>query len=363
MSKTRTVLCGGARPPGEAGDKGVITLDVAGQNPNVHLKIGDLSDAMVRNIPDVLMDLLEVAAYVFAADQAVGRGGARDAGKHWRRRFRFSVPVRSPDLWSRSEVTEALVDALSFLSDDDYEFTFSRLERSQPVQLYLDGLAPTVEAEEVALFSGGLDSLAGAVHAAIAEQRRVALVSHSSASKRVPTVADLAGEVAKRAPNAVRHIPVWATKAENVGREFTQRTRSFLYASLATAVARMLGLDGIVFYENGVTSLNLPLAEQVVGARATRTTHPQSLKGFARLFSTLLDRPFSVESPFMWRTKGEVIEVLKENGCSDLVQYSVSCSRTVEATTLHTHCGRCSQCIDRRFATLATGLSDEEDPD
>ena len=337
-------------------------LDVAGPNPNIHLKIGDLSDAMVQNVPDVLTDLIEVAAYVFAADQAVGRGGAHDTGKQWHRRFRFHVPVRLPDLWRRADVAEALVDVLSFLSDDDYEFTFSQLGRSQPVQLYLDGLVPTLEAEEVLLFSGGIDSLAGAVKAAVTEQRRVALVSHSSASKRVPTVADLAATVATKAPARARHISVWATKAENVGREFTQRTRSFLYASLATGVARMLGLDAIRFYENGVTSINLPIAEQVVGGRATRTTHPQSLNGFARLFSLLLDRSFAVESPFLWLTKGEVIGVIKDAGCADLIKGTVSCSRTFDATKLHTHCGRCSQCIDRRFATLAVGLTDEEDP-
>lgn len=345
-----------------ADGKGVTVLDVAGPNPNVHLKIGDLSAAMVQNIPDVLTDLLEVAAYVFAADQAAGRGGARDTGKRWRRSFRFYVPVRLPDLWSRQEITEALVDALSFLSDDDYEFIFSRPERSQPVQLYLDGLVPTLEAEEVLLFSGGVDSLAGAVQAAITNERRVALVSHSSASKRVPGVANLAATIASKAPSGARHVSVWATKTENVGREFTQRTRSFLYASLATSVARMLGLDGIRFYENGVTSLNVPLAEQVVGGRATRTTHPQSLNGFARLFSLLLDRSFAIESPFLWLTKGEVFRVITDGGCADLIKRTVSCSRTVEATKLHTHCGRCSQCIDRRFAALAAGLTDDEDP-
>jgi len=363
LSDLRVVLCGGASPGAASSDAKPLVLDLQGASPNVFLKIADLSEAMARNVPDVLMDLIEVAVYVFAADQATGRGGVRDSGDAWRRRFQFHIPVRRPELWSRSDVTEALVDVLSFLSDDDYSFAFTKLDHPPAVQLYFEQLVPEFAADEVALFSGGLDSLAGAIQEALVEGRKVALISHDSASKRKPQITELAAEIATRAkPGAVRHIPVWATKSESVGREYTQRSRSFLYAALAATVASMLGRDRIRFYENGVTSLNLPIAPQVVGGRATRTTHPQSIRGLARLFTALLERPFTVESPFIWKTKTGVVRIIKDNGCGALVARSVSCSRTVEATKLHTHCGRCSQCIDRRFATLAAGATDEEDP-
>ena len=245
--------------------------------------MADISAAMLRSVPDVLMDLLEIAAYVFSADQATGRGGPTDPGRLWRRRFQFHLPVRQPDLWSRGDVTAALIRLLSFLSDDDYAFVFRRLEQTPAEQLYLERLGDPFAVEEVVLFSGGLDSLGGAIQEALIERRRVALISHDSGSKRKPQIAALAAEVAARAaPGAVRHIPVWATKQEAVGREYTQRTRSFLYAALAATVASMMGLDRVRFYENGVTSLNLPIAPQVVGGRATRTTHPASTDGWRR---------------------------------------------------------------------------------
>lgn len=260
-------------------------------------------------------------------------------------------------------MTEALVDVLSFLSDDDYGFVFSKLDHPPPVQLYFENLVPDFAVDEVALFSGGLDSLAGSIQTALVDGRKVALISHTSAPKRKPQIAGLAADVATRATvGAVQHIPVWATKAEAIGREYTQRSRSFLYAALAATVASMLGHDRIRFYENGVTSLNLPIAPQVVGGRGTRTTHPQAIRGFARLFTALLARPFTEENPFIWKTKTDVARLIKDHDCGSLVARSVSCSKTVEATRLHTHCGRCSQCIDRRFATLAAGLSDKEDP-
>ncbi|MBN2566025.1 MAG: 7-cyano-7-deazaguanine synthase [Candidatus Eisenbacteria bacterium] len=362
MSATRTVLCGSIPSTGANGDKNTVLLDVVGPTANVHLRISNISKAMVHNVPDVLTDLLELAAYVFAADQAVRRGSPHDTGRQWRRRFSFHVPVRLPDLWSRNDVTTALVDALSFLSDDDYQFSFHRLQRSQPVQLYLELIDTALAADQVVLFSGGIDSLGGAVKAAVGDGRRVALVSHRSAPKRVQVTDRLAGQMSARAPEHPYYIPVWTTKAEKIGREFTQRTRSFLYASLAAAVARMLRLDRIFFYENGVTSLNLPIAPQLVGARASRTTHPQALSAVAKMLSLLFDRTFAVENPFLWYTKAEVVQVIKDHGCVDLVKQTVSCSRVIEATKLETHCGRCSQCIDRRFATLAAGLSDDEDP-
>ncbi len=318
---------------------------------------------MARNVPDILTDLLDVAVYVFAADQGTRRGGARDTGEKWRRNFRFHIPVRAPHVWSRTPVVEALTDVLSILSEDTFEFVFTRLEQPPPVQLYFDHLGADFRVDEVMLFSGGLDSLAGAIQEAILGGRSVALVSHDSASKRKPQIEALAKEVAQRAgTTTVRHIPVWATKSEEVGGEYTQRTRSFLYAALAAAVSAMMGKDRIRFYENGVTSMNLPIAPQVVGSRATRTTHPQSIRGFGRLFSTLLDRPFVVENPFVWKTKTDVVRLIKESGHGILAARSVSCSRTFEATRLHNHCGRCSQCIDRRFAMLAAGLTDAEDP-
>jgi hypothetical protein len=117
----------------------------------------------------------------------------------------------------------------------------------------------------------------------------------------------------------------------------------------------MLGLNRMRFYENGVVSLNLPPSAQVVGSRATRTTHPQVLNGFSKLLTELAGKTFKVENPFIWNTKTDVIRLIADAGCGGLLKYSTSCTHTWEMTKQHTHCGTCSQCIDRRFAILASG--------
>ncbi len=125
--------------------------------------------------------------------------------------------------------------------------------------------------------------------------------------------------------------------------------------------ARLFDRDRICFFENGVVSLNLPPVAQVVGARATRTTHPQVLAGFRRVLAEVLGRPFDVDNPFVWMTKSEVVEQISANGYSDLIRDTRSCTHVYDMTKLHPHCGQCSQCIDRRFAVLAAG-QEHEDP-
>ena len=125
--------------------------------------------------------------------------------------------------------------------------------------------------------------------------------------------------------------------------------------------ARLFGLDRVEFFENGIVSLNLPMVAQVVGARATRTTHPQALAGFRAVLSALLGRPFDVANPFMWLTKAEVVGRIAANGLGELIPHTRSCTRVRDMTKLHPHCGLCSQCVDRRVGVLAAGL-DRYDP-
>ncbi len=345
-----------------------INLRLWGKDDNVTLKISDISDKMAANLPPVLVDLLEVAAYVYCADQATTRGGKSDRGlgARWRRRFQFQIPVREPKLWSSDAVITALCDTLGFLSDDEYEFAFKKLTSPPPVSQYLDfagGSATGFQAENVILFSGGIDSLGGAVQEAVTNKKNIALVSHRSSPKIAKRQKELLDDLGNHCDTKPFHVPVWVNKEKSLGREYTQRTRSFLYASLATVVARIFGLWKIQFYENGVVSINLPIAPQVIGGRATRTTHPQVINGFSQIFTALLQTPFAVENPFLWMTKGEVVRSIREANCGDLIKYSTSCTHVWEMTNLKTHCGKCSQCISRRFATLSAGCSDLEDPE
>jgi hypothetical protein len=285
----------------------------------------------------------------------LGRFGAGSCGL---------IPVRQPELWSSEPVRTALVETVSFLSDDDYEFEFCKLVKPPPTSTYFQYSGPQeakFTPDEVILFSGGLDSFAGTVEE-LARGNKVALISHRSAPKLVDTQNYLINQLRKRfGDGRIRHIPVRAHLQGWPSREHTHRSRSFLFAALGATTAQLLDQKRICFFENGVVSLNLPPAGQVVGARATRTTHPQALAGFKRLLSAVLGQTFDVSNPFAWITKSEVIDRIAQNGCGDLIRHTRSCTRVHAMTNLHPHCGKCSQCIDRRFAVLVAG-QEEEDP-
>ena len=249
------------------------------------------------------------------------------------------------------------------MSDDTYTFEFRPLDVRPKVQSYLEFSGEDIESfspDEVVRFSGGIDSFAGAVERLAADGKPVALVSHRSATKIASTQTELVASLRARfGRSRILHIPVLVNLDERLGRESTHRTRSFLSASLGAATARLFGLDRLSFFENGVVSMNLPLLAQVVGARATRTTHPQVLAGFRDLLSGLFECPFSVTNPFVWRTKAEIVEGIAAHGFGDLIRDTRSCTR-VRDMTRHPHCGLCSQCIDRRFAVLAAGVADQD---
>src|SRR5688572_27718029 len=123
----RVVLCGDAPRPRRPGK--VLSLAVAGSNPNVRLESEDVGRRMLRSLPPILADLLDVATYVYAADQMVSRGGATatSLGSEWRRDLRFIVPVREPEAWVAPEVSSSLGQLLGFMSEDNFRFEFVEL--------------------------------------------------------------------------------------------------------------------------------------------------------------------------------------------------------------------------------------------
>ena len=360
----RLVLCGGAK---RSGRTSTLRLALSGRAQNITLKLEDISKKIVKNVPDLLGDLIEIATYVFCADQATSRGGIAQVGMgtDWRRDFRFVIPVRNPDHWNGRDVLESLCSTLSFLSEDEYAFEFEKAVDPPSFQDYLDfgdSGATAFEADEGVLFSGGLDSLSGAIEELSANGKRIALVSHRSSPKIFDHQKRLVAELKTRFPQKVMHLSVLVTRQGALRvREYTQRSRSFLYAAIACVVARLLGNNRMRFFENGIVSINFPISEQVVGARATRTTHPLVLDHFREFFSAAVGKSIDVDNPFIWKTKKDVVRSIVDRGCGDLIRHTVSCTRVYSITKLHTHCGCCSQCIDRRFAVLAANAA-EHDP-
>ena len=342
--------------------KDVSRLATHGPERNVNLSIEDVARVMNEELTPRIVDFIEIAAYVYAADSIAKRDGAwtdDHSVEPWDRTLSFVIAVRDPIFWSRSDVKQLLMDTLRFLSDDKYAFDFPQLVDEQLKQAYLQFGEqddwPFRGADRVLMFSGGLDSLAGAVETATRGEKLV-LVSHRPVAKLGKRQRELYVELRKRFPVPMIHVPVWINKSTNISREFTQRTRSFLFAALGVAVANSLQAGGVRFFENGIVSLNLPVADEVLRARASRTTHPETLDLLSRLCRLVLDREFIIDNPYLYKTKTEVVSILREMDAGPLIRYTCSCAHTgLFQSKTQWHCGTCSQCIDRRIAVLAAG--------
>jgi hypothetical protein len=372
VSLPRTFLCSGIEPdPSDPCCKGrrLVRLSAHGDSPNVHIVLQDLAKVFLKHLSPRLEDLLEIAAYVFAADCATPRTGAWSDGESaepWEREFQFVIPVRDLEFWSKSEVTNLLIEALTFLSDDAFRFEFRELDRSKVKQRYLefgqDEDWAFYKPKRVTMFSGGLDSLAGAVETA-SKGENLVLVSHRPVSTQSRRQTDLFANLQNAFPSAkMIHVPVWINKDKDKGKEHSQRTRSFLYSALGAVVSHSIQADGLQFFENGVVSLNFPVADEVIGARASRTTHPWALHLFERLYRQVLEREFVVDNPFLFKSKTEVVQLIADNGQAPLIRSTCSCAHQgFFQSKTQWHCGTCSQCIDRRVAILAGNLENNED--
>ncbi|MBV1710791.1 MAG: hypothetical protein KUA37_02135, partial [Desulfomicrobium sp.] len=171
MQDKRYIICGNAPTDGiEENPDRDLRLRLWGKDglDKITLRIEDIHKKMSKDVPDSFQDLLEIATYVYSADQAIPRGAddVDSFGHGWRRDLHFIIPVRKPDFWNGDDIHQALRSTLGFLSDDNYHFEFVKLKEAQAFQGYLkfddDGRLFGYP-EQVVMFSGGLDSLAGAI--------------------------------------------------------------------------------------------------------------------------------------------------------------------------------------------------------
>lgn len=310
------------------------------------------------------LDLLVIAALVNAADTRVSR--ALNAQDGWTREIDLYAPVSDKALWEG--LAEHLQNSLRFLTGDRWRLFFrARPKRfativSPPDKLPLDGI------DEVCLFSGGLDSLIGAIDL-ISEKRKLLLVSHYWDGKTAKAQTYLLDRLRKRFPDPeIRSLRVRLGFDKNdlsTGEaEDTQRGRSFLFFSLATLAADALRKKTLINVpENGLIALNVPLDPLRFGALSTRTAHPYFIARMNELI-TALSITTSLRNRYRHKTKGEMVA-----GCADLaflrkeVANSMSCSSPAKArykSLSPRHCGFCVPCLIRR-ASLEAGL-DRGDP-
>ncbi len=327
---------------------------------NIRVELADFVSS-IYTLDDRKKDLLEIAGYVFGADRKTSRGAKDTLDMHsWSRDFEIHIKVRDLDFWDRPKVKKLLDESLSFMTGDHkYKFVFYQAETDYPTNIF-DDKKFTLEPNEklkVVLFSGGLDSLSGVIKMLEETDDDLCLVSHLSGNPSVEnTQTNLYEEINELYPGRCAHYKFHCGLSRKQSVDETQRTRSFLFNSIAFALASTYGKNENILFENGITSYNFAETQDMMNSRASRTTHPKTLGLLSELFTEINEFDYKIENRYYDKTKTDVVDVLKQYDKLDLIETSVSCSQTRTHRTNSTHCGVCSQCIDRRFASYAVSV-------
>ncbi|HEY3412776.1 MAG TPA: Qat anti-phage system QueC-like protein QatC [Armatimonadota bacterium] len=316
----------------------------------------------------VVLDFLLLAATIYAADKIGDRRLTEDA---WTREFVVRVPVSDPDLWTSQ--ANALEAAIGFLTGDVWTFEFYRLEtrlpmpRSGRVRRF-----PRLRGDAACLFSGGLDSLVGAIDWLEAyPEKQLVLVGHHD-----PAIPGPKGDQDKvwrclnrRYPNRTRLFQMGVGQQPE-GSDTNFRSRSIVFLAMGVLAAKAIGTrHPLLIPENGTISINVPLTPSRRGSCSTRTTHPYFLRGLEATLAAL-GIYVAIANPLAMKTKGECVrECLNQGALAECLPASVSCAKRghtsnwvrnmsgtgPDARKLE-HCGRCMPCIFRRAALHAAGM-------
>lgn len=305
-------------------------------------------------------DFLSIAMAVMAADEFVSRRDTATDG--FARDLSLKIAVADPVSWSQQ--ADNLAKTLGFLTGDNWQIEFIGGGKTAPSQQQKRRMRTRIYASRcnlVCLFSGGLDSLIGAVDVIQNPNIKPLLVSRSATGdnsyqkrllEKLPTTDAFR---INDAPRKAKLVP-WQ-------KEGTTRSRSLLFIALAACCAdaisefRSISSTKLLIPENGVIAINPPLTHRRIGAASTRTAHPHYLEGIRRCFNVMGIKA-DIENPFALMTKGEMILNSQHRALLDpLVSKTVSCGKYKRKGQ---QCGRCLPCLIRRSANHAAGISEPQ---
>ena len=311
-------------------------------------------------MPTLNKDLVKLAVAAFLADRSAER--LKGTGVRWDRELELTVPASNPDVWN--SVADQLEGHLHTLTGDLWSLSFVRQAGRRRGHI-----AEVDPADVVCLFSGGADSLAGAIHAHSTLGTPPVLLSHWDFNKAAAVQAELVAKLSEIWGVPIEHHRIQMQRfAKQAGSrvafddEKSRRSRSFLFVALGLAAAAARGAE-LWICENGFTTVNPPLSPERGGSLSTRTTHPGFLDGLAATLNGI-GLEASIKNPFEMKPKGVVLAEaaasLTHAQAENLFTASHSCGKPPRSGGFHSgwQCGVCFGCLVRRGAFVASGITD-----
>ncbi len=312
-------------------------------------------------------DWIDLALAVYLADRLALRQHPAAPRRmfQWQRSFRVRLPVRVPEVWKRSGVFEALEQLLSFLTEDHWQIEFvprNASKRSSESQSFLFPYPPPAPLK-VALFSGGLDSFAGAAQQlADFPHHSFVFVSGMTNGRQRAGQREQVEALAKAHDRHIWHVLVpyglrWLAPRSRRPEESSQRTRGFLFLTLGAVSALAAVCNELAVYENGIGAINLPYDGTQIGTSNSRSVHPVTIRLMARFIESLTGKVVHISQPFLFHTKAEMCRHPAVQSLREHIDLTFSCDAYPVQVSGKAQCGYCTSCLLRRQALEAAGLS------
>jgi len=343
-------------------DRKVVLFDYVDDANGIGCIGNRVRDALRRvnlPIPIQAFDFLTIALSVTAADEFVSRS---DGAYGFTREISLSVSLANPVTWEQER--NSLEAILRFLTGDDWRLSFTGNGLPPPLQSEKNRLRNLFDIsgiEQVCLFSGGLDSLIGAMGALESKPHETLLVSRASTGDQM-FQKYLLGRLGSPKQLGVNDRP---SKPSTVAweKEDSTRSRSILFLALAACCAAAIFKRNpaqrvpLLIPENGFIALNPPMTHRRRGPLSTRTAHPYYLSSLQKLFDNV-GMGIDIRNPFEFMTKGEMIK-----GCNDqnliksLAPKTISCGKWKRRNQ---QCGKCVPCLIRRSSNFAASVTEPD---
>ena len=314
-----------------------------------------------RSLMAVETDWINLALAIYSADRFASRRPSVASGeKYWRRSITLNVAVAEPDRWN--SLKHAILDALVFLTDDDWvlNFTQREIDLDEEMQMFF----PDTNRDQlswVCLFSGGLDSLAGLKHLSHQVGGKGLLVSGWTNERLRSGQEELISKLPEHRVSTFEWLQVhygFPRILDSTFVESSQRSRGWMHVALGLAAVAVSNHDVLDVCENGIGAINLPTEFSQTGSHTSRAVHPVFLSRIARAASLVFGRTLKIRQPALFETKGELLRRTLHSGDADAINASFSCEIFPNYNAKQSQCGVCPSCLVRRAALGSVGLPD-----
>lgn len=326
------------------------SLDFYAQVNDQHLK-----NRKIKSYCPVLADLIDLATAIYITDRVCKQNS------NYGRQIKVILPVRQVEVFSNTVSIEKLSTLLYWTTATKWIFEFKRrIKPDRTVSKIQNIEFPTDRPREVALWSGGLDALAGLYTISHDKPHSdFSIVGGGSNDNTFSNQIDLY----KRLPDTIKNrtslfqIPVRLLDTTSVNKNRLMRSRGLVFIIIGSVVAKLEGQNILNIYENGVGALNLPYSNSSVGIDHSRSVHPVTLSKASIFLSDILKEDFKVVNPFLYSTKSNMLRYLYRDDQVELVKKSKSCDKPHREVL--SQCGYCSSCLLRRLSIKSVGFNDD----